>query len=73
MTRDGRMETTAIEKLPKELITASEFAAILGVTKRTLFRLRAKRAIPLPLKISNGIVRWRTKDVRAYLDRLGSK
>jgi predicted DNA-binding transcriptional regulator AlpA len=67
------METATCEKLPKELITASEFAAILGVTKRTLFRLRAKRAIPLPLKISNGILRWRTKDVRAYLDRLGSK
>jgi hypothetical protein len=27
------METTASDKLPKELITASEFAAILGVTK----------------------------------------
>ena len=62
------MNVMPSERPPKELINADDFAEILGVSKRTLFRLRAKKAIPLPLKISNGIVRWRAKDVRAFLD-----
>jgi predicted DNA-binding transcriptional regulator AlpA len=62
------MNVTLSEKPPKELINAADFAAMLGVTKRTLFRLRAKKAIPMPLRISNGIIRWRLKDVRAFLD-----
>jgi predicted DNA-binding transcriptional regulator AlpA len=56
--------------LTNELLTAEEFARVLAVSKRTLFRLRSKGVIPPPVAISAKIVRWRTSDIRAYLDGL---
>jgi predicted DNA-binding transcriptional regulator AlpA len=56
--------------LAAEFLTANEFATILKVSKRTLFRLRARGALPAPVEIATNIVRWRSADVRAYLDGL---
>ena len=56
--------------LTNELLTAEEFARVLAVSKRTLFRLRSKNLIPTPVVISAKIIRWRTRDVRAYLNGL---
>jgi predicted DNA-binding transcriptional regulator AlpA len=61
-----------MDKLSKELIRADDFAAILDISKRTLSRLRAKKLIPLPVRIG-GSLRWRSRDVRAYLDRLAAR
>jgi len=60
----------AVELLANELLTADEFADVLEVSKRTLFRLRAKKIIPEPVSISTNIIRWRARDVRAYLESL---
>jgi predicted DNA-binding transcriptional regulator AlpA len=60
-----------MDKLSKELIRADDFAAILDVSTRTLGRLRAKKQIPLPVK-TGGSLTWRSRDVRAYLDRLAA-
>lgn len=59
--------------LAAEFVTADEFAAILRVSTRTLFRLRARGALPAPVEISSHIVRWRAADVRAYLDALQAR
>ena len=56
--------------LTNELLTAEEFARVLVVSKRTLFRLRSKNLIPSPVVISAKIVRWRASDIQAYLDGL---
>ena len=57
----------------RELIDAAEFAGLLGVSKRTLFRLRSRGVIPPPVRITAGTVRWRTRDVRSFLDRLPTR
>lgn len=61
------------ERKEPELIDAQEFADLLGISKRTLFRLRSRGAIPPPVRITAGTVRWRTRDVRGYLDRLPTR
>lgn len=56
--------------LDQELLNVRDLARILGVSVRTIFRMRARQAIPEPVEISTNIVRWRSRDIRAYLDRL---
>jgi predicted DNA-binding transcriptional regulator AlpA len=43
---------------------------MLRVSKRTLFRLRAKGVLPAPVEISTNIIRWRGEDVLVYLHNL---
>jgi predicted DNA-binding transcriptional regulator AlpA len=63
------MSTTA-GKLPDPLVDRREFAAYLGVSTRTLSRLRARDAIPRPVRLTRGTVRWRRSDVLAFVDGL---
>lgn len=56
--------------LSAQFVTAAEFASILRISRRTLFRLRARGDLPAPVSVSTNIVRWRACDVRAYLDAL---
>jgi predicted DNA-binding transcriptional regulator AlpA len=53
-----------------EFVTADEFAGILKISKRTLFRLRSRGDLPAPVSIATNIIRWRICDVRMYLDGL---
>jgi predicted DNA-binding transcriptional regulator AlpA len=53
-----------------ELISADDIAALLRVSRRTVFRLRQRGDLPPPVEVSRNIVRWRLSDLRAYLDRL---
>jgi predicted DNA-binding transcriptional regulator AlpA len=64
------MNSPAADLLEKELLTVEDLAVILDISPRTVFRLRAKRALPDPVEISTNIVRWRSRDIRSYLDRL---
>jgi predicted DNA-binding transcriptional regulator AlpA len=54
----------------REFVLAKEFAALLRISIRQLFRLRARGDVPAPVSISTNIIRWRAADVRAYLDSL---
>jgi predicted DNA-binding transcriptional regulator AlpA len=56
-----------------EFLAAADLAALLRVSKRTLFRLWAKGALPAPVEISTNIIRWRAADVRRYLDGLATR
>jgi predicted DNA-binding transcriptional regulator AlpA len=57
----------------QEFLSTDEFARLLRISKRTLFRLRAKHAIPEPVEISTNTIRWRVSDVQAYLESLQSR
>jgi predicted DNA-binding transcriptional regulator AlpA len=48
------------------LITAAEFAQMLSVSVRTLWRLRSAQAVPEPVRLG-GAVRWRLDEVRQWI------
>lgn len=54
----------------KRVIDAGEFALMLAVSKRTLSRLRAQKALPAPVRIGRKTIRWRLRDVEDYIDKL---
>jgi predicted DNA-binding transcriptional regulator AlpA len=52
----------------KVLLTADDLADMLGVSRRTVFRLRARGVIPRPLKIGGTLLRWRLNDIVQFLN-----
>jgi predicted DNA-binding transcriptional regulator AlpA len=74
-TLDDDKLTHAVPASPvlPEFVTASEFASILKISKRTLFRLRARGDLPAPVEIATNIVRWRSSDVNAYVAGLKTR
>lgn len=50
-----------------EMLDAHATATMLGVSTRTVWRMRDSGACPAPLKIL-GAVRWRRKDLLEWLD-----
>lgn len=55
--------------MPERLIALGKVAEILGVNKRTVYRLIAKRELPQPLKVGHS-VRLSVSDVTEYFERL---
>ena len=51
----------------ERLLTAKEVGEMLSVSKRQIFRLRSRRAIPAPIKIGAGAIRWRISDILLFL------
>ena len=65
--------TTVVEGVPstvKAFMTVDDLAVLLQVSRRTVFRLRAKGTLPAPVEISTNIIRWRMADIRDYLASL---
>ena len=50
------------------LITAADFAGMLKVSVRTLWRLRSAGQVPEPVRLG-GAVRWRLDEVRNWIAR----
>ena len=50
-----------------QLINAEQFAKILGVSRRTLWRLLSAGKLIPPVRIGGG-TRWRIDDVRRWID-----
>ena len=48
------------------LITAAEFAGMLQVSVRTLWRLRSAGQVPAPVRLG-GAVRWRFDEVKKWI------
>ena len=48
------------------LITAAEFAEMLKVSVRTLWRLRSAKQVPEPVRLG-GAVRWRLDEVTKWI------
>jgi prophage regulatory protein len=51
----------------RQMISAEEFSTMLGVSKRTLWRLLSGKHIPEPLRIG-GSVRWLREKVEQWID-----
>jgi len=53
-----------------ELLDVRAVARILGCSVRTVWRLRDRGAIPPPVILSSGVVRWRRAALLRWLDEL---
>ncbi len=51
----------------KLLITAEELAALLGISKRTVWRLKSEGRLPEPVRLARS-VRWRYNEVVEWID-----
>lgn len=49
------------------LITAEEFAELMQVSVRSIWRLRSAGEIPEPVRIG-GTIRWRREEVRQWIE-----
>jgi predicted DNA-binding transcriptional regulator AlpA len=54
-------------------MTKEDLARALGVSTRTIDRLRARGAIPPPVRIGGTLVRWRAKDIVRFLEKLPAR
>ena len=50
-----------------QLITAEQLGGILGVSVRTVWRLRSAGKLPLPVQLG-GSIRWKRGEVEAWID-----
>lgn len=48
------------------LLTAEDVAALLKISKRTVWRMRATLQLPRPVKVG-GAVRWRQSDLETWI------
>ena len=53
------------------LIAAAEVARLLGISIRTVWRMRDAGTLPQPLRLGNKLVRWQRGDIANYLNDLG--
>jgi prophage regulatory protein len=60
------MSTIDVQQESPLLIRADEFARMLQVSPRTLWRLRSGGEIPEPVRFG-GTVRWRLDEVRKWI------
>jgi predicted DNA-binding transcriptional regulator AlpA len=72
MNPTGQLTLTAPRpRVLPELMTVKQVAAVLTVTPRTVWRWVAQGALPRPLRLSAGCVRWWGEDVLNFLCRSG--
>jgi predicted DNA-binding transcriptional regulator AlpA len=54
----------------QHLLDVQAVAELLGCSPRTVWRLRDRGAIPAPIILSSGVVRWRREALLQWLDEL---
>ena len=62
----------------RPLLTAKDFARVLNVGERTVWRMASIAAggsapFPRPIRIGRQVIRWRWQDVEKYLEELAGK
>jgi excisionase family DNA binding protein len=72
LDRGLEMETTVKRSASQaadldELLTTTEVARLLRISRMTLWEWRRKGLVPAPLKLGMNRLRWRADDVRKYL------
>ena len=50
------------------LLTRREVERRTGLSRSTLYRKMRDGSFPVPLTVSERVVRWRDRDIRAYVD-----
>lgn len=59
-----REKTVAVDRI----VRPAEAAALLGISRATLWRLRRRHELPEPIRISAGAVGWRERTLSEWLD-----
>ena len=57
-----KLATVQLEPI---LISAREAAALLGIGRRTFYRLHSSGRVPLPVRLG-GVVRWRLEELQRW-------
>lgn len=55
------------------LVCAQTVASMLGVSRRTVFRMRQRGELPPPIEVSSNIVRWKLSDIQEHLKSLKTR
>ena len=50
------------------LLSSEELASMLSISRATLWRMLAAGKLPLPLRPTAGIVRWRSDEIQRWVD-----
>ena len=50
------------------LLTRHEVERRTGLSRSTIYRKMSEGTFPVPLKVSERAVRWRDRDIRAYVE-----
>ena len=51
------------------LLEVREAAALISVSRATFWRLHSKGAVPLPIRLSGRVVRWRRDELEAWVQK----
>jgi predicted DNA-binding transcriptional regulator AlpA len=65
--------TSSVRSAVEGLMTVEDLADVLHVSRRTIFRLRSRGVLPVPVTIGGSIIRWRPGDIREFLDGLRTR
>jgi predicted DNA-binding transcriptional regulator AlpA len=57
-------------KIDKDLLTPRDVAGRMSIALRTLWRMVERNRFPQPIRFTRKLVRWRARDVEAYVNRL---
>ena len=52
------------------LLTVQQVAAMLGLSRRTVFALTSSGKLPAPIRIGQRLTRWRRRDIETWAERL---
>lgn len=63
----NRHERRALEKL-RRIVRPSDAAAMLGVSRMTVYRLETAGKIPPRVRVTDHVVGWYADDLAAYLE-----
>ena len=57
-------------QIEKDLLTPRDVAGRMSIALRTLWRMVERDGFPQPVRFTRKLVRWRARDVEAYVKRL---
>lgn len=59
---------TADDSVLRDLMTATQVARYLEVSRRTIWRWTKQGLLPPPVRVGPHCPRWRAEDIRRFLD-----
>jgi len=57
-------------QIDKDLLTPREVAGRMSIAMRTLWRMVELNRFPQPVRFTRKLVRWKARDVDAYISKL---
>ena len=56
------------EQKTEKLLTVQAVGAMLSLSKRAVFRMRSAGLIVAPLRVGQGAIRWRQRDIERWIE-----